>query len=654
MKDEYIHDGRKARLIIKATNTNKIKATVVWCLLLLFCSPIVLAVKLSSIKVRSLLNEPFDAKIIVSEVEGIVEDGMLVSIAERGSYEALGLEPLSWLYRIKFKVTKDSEKDRFVIKLSTLEPVKDPYIDLIIVINWEQGKIVREYTVLLDPPREVVPYAAVPPARLEVEKEVLKSSEEATEPTPETTMPPEAKQAKSPPVKRTQVAQRVKARANQRRRERAQARIVRPGGHYAVTNEETLWNVAKKLVKDTPYSVNQGVMAITARNPEAFPDGNMNSFTAAAVQMPSEHDLSSVSEEDAQYFIDAQNEVWEQQYVKASIASLQAVENIKPLRLVAQEGEEGIREEIVDALKRTNETVHHTNEALKNQNALLSEQLAQKEQEIQLLKEKMRAQIEEEAPPSAGMPSMSRTHSIKKTIVLIVIFVVVLFCIGLIFWFIRDIITDAISKVQRTIRRFFNVHPSMSNVSSMMHLADMKDYVSFDLEKALAVLSQEEKRHVTTGKIKNVEEGEITVEAIDTYIAYERYGYAEKMVKDLLVVEPKNWEVVYRLLEIYILTENYQAFEATYATLPQDLNVQLPALYEKIATLNKKVQNEKALKQLVLTPEEVKTQIALAQSYLKEGNKQAAHECLVKANTTTDAQLMEEIQKMLLSIESQM
>lgn len=553
-------------------------------------------IELTELKVRSLLNEPLDAKINILYPKEVKVESLLVSVADRDFYDKQGLEPLDWIYRIDIKTEKNPKTGKIVVRLTTDEPIKDPFADLVIIATWEGGSVAREYTLLLDPPRIAVPQTLAPRQR---ERERAAASAPA-----------------SPAEGVGKVASLIKQRSSERRLDRARSRVIRPGGRYAAEEadeDESLWNIANKLVKETPYSVTQGVAALTNKNPEAFKDGNFNSYKSkTTLELPTAHDIASFTEEDAQYFIDAQNEAWEQEYARASEASASEYvhpdrmvdarsDGVKPLRLVAPELE-GVPSEALDALKRSQETILQSNQILKDQNANLAELLAQKEKEIELLKSESGFEVEQvnelnqQMPPSAGdYTPHSRSTSVKIAIAWLLVGTILLFSfsIGLVLF--REQFENLMQKWKYYVLKGISSQkaPLMEAFASF---AEVKRSVSFDIEKALSILSQEEKRYLNLRGKENRPDENAVLEEVNGLIAYEKYGQAKKLLRGILTTNPQNWEAVLKLLELYVTTESYADFETECLTLPFDLGEQSPEIWSKIEVLKGKVNSEKSIK----------------------------------------------------------
>lgn len=601
---------------IKGINTRDGILKLFSMFLFLFYSNFVLAVELSDIRIYSLLNAPLDAEFTISSVNGIPLDDTLVSIAERDFYNKAGLEPLSWIYKIKFKIIKEPGSANTLVKLSTIDPVKDPYVDLYVVVNWPGGKIVREYTVLLDPPKIAVPSSrGVEPRQIGIKRPINKSLQ-----------------------------------ANAPSRSKSEMRPIEPGGSYGPIIDETLWGIAKRLVENTPYSVYQGIAAIAQKNPSAFKYGNINLFSeGTTLQLPTLNEISSLSKQEAQHFVEAQNQDWQQGNYKTSQPTLPPAEdfNRQPLRLVVPGAETAINNQPIKHPMMVNEEI----DTLKRSNESLSSLVSQREQEIQKLKEIIAknqglaiphyseefavaipdvkkpvpqeelsisppakvnneinlppvvqskssptVKVETGAPKQEPVKTRARASTIKATIFWLIVLFTLVFVSSIGFWAGRSQILAAFEKWKNKFYPAAFENEEKSKPESPI-LETLREHIHFDLEKALTVLSQEEKRYLNIQSNKDSKPSEeISIEDVDVYIAYERYAQAEKILQDMLNKKPEHWEALLKLLELYVLTENYQDFERVYATVPSDLNDQAPRIWSRIELLKSRVENEKAIK----------------------------------------------------------
>jgi len=110
------------------------------------------ALGLGEIEVNSFLNQPLNAEIqVISARPGEIDD-LLVSLASREAFSRAGLERPLHLSDLKFTVRKNESGDSAVIVVTTRDSIKEPFLNFLIEADWSKGRLLREFTVLLDPP----------------------------------------------------------------------------------------------------------------------------------------------------------------------------------------------------------------------------------------------------------------------------------------------------------------------------------------------------------------------------------------------------------------------------------------------------------------------------------------------------------------------
>lgn len=132
---------------------------------------------LGDIEMRSALNQPMDAEIRLTSVKPGELDGMIVQLAPQDAFARAGIERSQVLTDLSFSV--DTSNGAPIIRISSNRPVVEPFLNFLLEVDWPQGRMVREYTVLLDPPVFMTPSAterndaADTPAIVERGEEVL-------------------------------------------------------------------------------------------------------------------------------------------------------------------------------------------------------------------------------------------------------------------------------------------------------------------------------------------------------------------------------------------------------------------------------------------------------------------------------------------------
>ena len=239
------------------------------------------ALGLGELTLYSHLNEPFRAEVALLEADALDDNDVHVALASDTEFERLGVSRSFFLTRIKFQIESDELGRRVV--LTTEAPLREPYLDFVVEARWPDGRLLREYTVLIDlPPRPEVSAREVAPVQ-----EAAPSDSQARLLSAET------------------------ASAEAGGYATAAAMRPAPGAQYLVTNTDTLWRIASDGAA-AGISVEQTMLEIVAANPAAFQAGNINGLMSGFVlQIPDagdiEIDLATALDEVA-----LQNEEWAQ------------------------------------------------------------------------------------------------------------------------------------------------------------------------------------------------------------------------------------------------------------------------------------------------------------------------------------------------------
>jgi len=133
------------------------------------------AAGLGKLSVTSALGQPLAAEIELLAADKAELDSLSASLASDQAFRDARVEFAPVLSSLRFAVEK-KPNGKAVLKVTTTRPVNDPFIDMLIEVNWASGRLVREYTMLLDPPgvggTQAVAPAAVAPAQTPVAKPV--------------------------------------------------------------------------------------------------------------------------------------------------------------------------------------------------------------------------------------------------------------------------------------------------------------------------------------------------------------------------------------------------------------------------------------------------------------------------------------------------
>ncbi|MGB5834687.1 MAG: fimbrial protein FimV, partial [Thiohalocapsa sp.] len=112
------------------------------------------ALGLGGLRAQSALNQPFYAEIALSDVKTDELDTVKARLASREDFSEAGAERPHFLTRLKF-TPMIGPSGEAIVQVTSREPIREPYLDFLIEVLWPQGRMVKEYTVLMDPPTSV-------------------------------------------------------------------------------------------------------------------------------------------------------------------------------------------------------------------------------------------------------------------------------------------------------------------------------------------------------------------------------------------------------------------------------------------------------------------------------------------------------------------
>ncbi len=284
----------------------------------LLCFPLSsFALGLGEIEVSSYLNQPLKADIeVVAARPGEIDD-LLVSLASRDAFRKAGLERSSDLSKLRFKIEKSEDGQSAKILITTKSAIKEPFLNFLVEADWAKGRLLREYTVLLDPPYFAQQAQQAAPSL---------SNEPVAQSQPAPSAQPESQQMDSMAVEAETEAQpqpiALTEQTAQPMAEQEPASDYTPQSTYTetapveeneivVTRGDTLWGIASRL-KDDDHSMAQVMLAIQAANPDAFGRDNINNLKVGAViRTPNSAMFDDLSKQQAYAQVLEQNGLWD-------------------------------------------------------------------------------------------------------------------------------------------------------------------------------------------------------------------------------------------------------------------------------------------------------------------------------------------------------
>ena len=261
------------------------------------------ALGLGDLKLESFLNEPLKAEVDLLNTDGLHADEIRVRLATREDFERMGVDRAYFLTSIQFEVAVDAQ-GRGTISISSDDPVLEPYLDFIVEARWPTGRLLREYTVLVDPPlfETTTPVVSATQRVSEVEGTPL-PEDSGKKPTD-----PAASSGTRVDIKKSGLSP---GEMPDRDFSAGTSDAPRSGARYMIHRDDTLWEIAS-AAKPSGASVHQTMLDIQRLNPNAFIDGNINRIKAGyIVYLPSEDDISSQDLATALAEVRQQNEDWQ-------------------------------------------------------------------------------------------------------------------------------------------------------------------------------------------------------------------------------------------------------------------------------------------------------------------------------------------------------
>ena len=258
-----------------------------------------MALSLGRITVQSALGEPLRAEVDLLDINAEEAASLQPSVASPESFKAAGLDYNPALSNLQASLRRRSD-GRAYIRLSGERVINDPFVDLILETRWSSGRIVRDYTLLFDPPNLRTTAAATPtPAQISPQP-VASPPRPAAAPTPTPAAAPPTASVK-PASEATRTATPAAARAPMA--------LTPPAGATKVSVKpgDTASRIAAATRPDN-VSLDQMLVALLRTNPASFMGDNVNRIKAGTIlNIPTAEQAASTPAAQAAQLIVAQS-----------------------------------------------------------------------------------------------------------------------------------------------------------------------------------------------------------------------------------------------------------------------------------------------------------------------------------------------------------
>jgi pilus assembly protein FimV len=238
------------------------------------------ALGLGEVTLKSALNQPLVAEIELLDAKTLAPGEVVPVLASAADFNRAGVDRQYFLTDLTFTpVLRPDGKS--IIRISSTKPVREPYLNFLVEVLWPSGRLLREYTLLLDPPLYSPEIAAAVAPQLPIAAPVSRPSSAPRTPTRSA---PVSAPASTSPLQ---------------------------GDQYKVTPNDTLWEVAERARQGG--TVHQTMLAIQDLNPDAFIGGNINRMKNGQVlRLPNPEQIGSRSQAEAIQQVAQQNASWRQ------------------------------------------------------------------------------------------------------------------------------------------------------------------------------------------------------------------------------------------------------------------------------------------------------------------------------------------------------
>ncbi|HSH73064.1 MAG TPA: FimV/HubP family polar landmark protein [Methylophilaceae bacterium] len=260
------------------------------------------AAGLGRLNVMSGLGEPLSAEIEVLSTTPDELSELTAAIASSEAYNLQGIERPPLHSAIKVEVKKKANGSP-VIKLSTSQPITDPFLDMLVQVDWPTGRLLREFTLLLDPPGY-----ANQGANNTVSSPVVNSTASTATSTTSQSMDTAGGSGADKPARKK--SKKLVAQPEGIKQDNPPAATSSDSSSVTTARGDTLSSIATQNQVDG-VSLDQMLIGIYRANKNAFVAQNINRLKAGQlIRIPAKDELQSVSKSEASEEIRVHTNDW--------------------------------------------------------------------------------------------------------------------------------------------------------------------------------------------------------------------------------------------------------------------------------------------------------------------------------------------------------
>jgi pilus assembly protein FimV len=546
------------------------------------------ALGIGDITTHSALNQVLNAKIPLVSSKNEDPTNISVDLASRETFKQAGIDRPQYLSDLKFTPIVSANGD-VSITVTSSSSIKEPFVNFILEVEWPQGRTLKEFTILLDPPITMADVTTAP-------IELVKSSNMT-----------------AVPITNTQTSTPV--------RSNAQTNPEQLVSNYGPTrSNDTVWGIAKKLLSNNNgISHEQMMMALFENNPKAFYKNNINALMKGQVlQVPNRDTVNQLSAQQAQAAFSDQNIQWsasaraKQEQVSSNTSNDSSSNTPNEAKLTLLTPDEPVDNQTLNAdtsnvtsptaTSDSSNAVNQANIALEmattneQENREVKSRLSELETQVEklqrliALKDDQLAQLQTKPveitktiPAKKPAPTAVEPEETEETEE------------SMLPLYAGGGLLIALLGLFLARRKKSNDQPFPMPEESANEKRDLFEETMSEIEVEEELPTTENDTHIesesllsefTPSEFENLDE---SLEAdplteCDVYIAYGRYQQAEDLIQKSIEEDPSNEAYKFKLLDVYYSSENSSAFESLAKDLDH-LKTSDPEMWNNISTM---------------------------------------------------------------------
>jgi pilus assembly protein FimV len=257
--------------------------------LLLGVPAIAQALGLGDIHLSSALNQPLaaDIELLGADPEDLLQ--LRATLASRDTFARHGLDRPAFLSTLTFVVAKDAA-GRSVLSVRSTDTMTEPFVTFLVEVSWPRGQLVREYTVLLDPPVFEEKASAAPPVAAPATGTSTAAAAGTVQRAPSAPSVPEAQPKPAAPA--------------------PAASAPALGTEYRVVKHDTLSEIAQRAGAGSRGELNRFMISTFRANPTAFDDNINRLHRGAVLKIPSREEWQTLDAREASREVGRQMNDW--------------------------------------------------------------------------------------------------------------------------------------------------------------------------------------------------------------------------------------------------------------------------------------------------------------------------------------------------------